>query len=190
MVADQYLHVKSAATCRSALQAGAHSTVQQQHWPQVQHVLSAHQQSSLLAPILQVLQGRPRAACSHWPSQQQLWPSQCRALHTTAAVCGSRDKVLRWPSAVPPLHQPNKHVLGTKPLQSRPAEALLVGQPSTPTAQEALSGTQHTAQPVRESLIARHRAAIVATGLFISTAAACKLPAPSFCAGPRDRLYS
>lgn len=117
--------------------------------------------------------------CQHHHPWQQLWPSQWRAVCSSAAVCSSsRGSPPTWPGAVPPLHQPSKHVTGTPPLKAQ----LIRGAPEAAAAaeQSAALGEAPAALPAQESVFLRHRATFILMSLsfillFFSTGAACEL---------------
>lgn len=154
-------------------------SVQQQQYPcDIQAILSSQRQPSLLAAVL------PSYHCR----QQLLWPSQCRAVCTSAAVAAggssgsnssgsSRDRSATWPAAVPPLHQPQKHVTGTNPLKARTAAVVDEPQASAATRHKPGVGSQHAtpaAPAAAPSVFVRHRTSIIMVVLFFTTGAACE----------------
>lgn len=153
---------------------------QQQYHSDIQQILAAHKQPSLLASLS--LQLHSRQLVPHRPVSpqllQQLWPSQLRSICSTAAVRGgSRDSTAAWPDAVPPLHQPQKHVTGANPNKARLVEAAAEG-PAAATAKAvdsaAVSASSQTAgqAAAAESVFVRHRAVLIVTLMFFTTGAA------------------
>lgn len=111
--------------------------------------------------------------CQHHHPWQQLWPSQWRSVCSSAPVCSSsRGSPPTWPGAVPPLHQPSKHVTGTHPLKVQPIR----GAPEAAAAAEQIAALGQTtaALPAQKSVFMRHRAkfnSLVRLVQFVSTCA-------------------
>lgn len=114
----------------------------------------------------------------HHHPWQQLWPSQWRAVCSSAAVCNSssnsssKDSPPTWPDAVPPLHEPSKHVTGTPPLKARPIR----GAPEAAAAAEqtAALGETPAVLAAQESVFVRHKNKAIMLLLFFSTGATSK----------------